>query len=294
MFKTQPATLNYEIKGFNSIYYFEFGKDFTHAPEKHNFWEMVYVDSGSVMAITDGNSCNLEQGQIIFHEPNEIHAHISDSKVPNNMLVISFTCQSKDMKFFSNKIFTADKTTKTLLSLFINGTKNALGTIPGDYNNKSDLDFSSSKFGSTQLMACYFTELLINLVRANIDFDNKISSSEQSRAIAQNSMCELIESFMKDNIYADLRLSDICSHFILGKSQLSHIFKTNNGKSVMAHYNDLKIAEAKRLLRSGKYSVGEISDLLKFSCIHNFSRAFKKSVGVSPTDYKKRIFGGTI
>ena len=27
-----------EIEGLNSIYYFEFSKDFTHPPEKHDFW----------------------------------------------------------------------------------------------------------------------------------------------------------------------------------------------------------------------------------------------------------------
>jgi hypothetical protein len=51
-----------EILGFNSIYYFELDKIFYHTPEKHNFWELVYVDSGKINAIVDGIGCNLEQG----------------------------------------------------------------------------------------------------------------------------------------------------------------------------------------------------------------------------------------
>lgn len=289
MFQMQVAQKDFEIKGLNSIYYFEFGKNFTHTPEKHNFWEMVYVDSGSVLAITDGNSCLLKQGEIIFHEPNEVHAHISDSKSPNNMLVISFTCQGKNMDFFAKKIFSANKTVRTLLSLFINETKNALGYIPSNYNDKNPLDFSNAKFGSTQLLVCYLSELLINLMRLGSGFENKITANEESRAIAQNSMCELIESYMRENLYKNLTLTDICSHFILGKSQLSYIFKANHQKSVMAYYGSLKISEAKKLLRSEAYSIGQISDMLGFSCIHSFSRAFKKSVGVSPTEYKRMI-----
>ena len=104
MYKLQPIKKEIEIKGFNSIYYFEFGKDFTHSPEKHNFWEMVYVDSGKVLAITDGNSCTLSQGQMIFHEPGEIHSHISDSQTPNNMLVISFSCDSPSINFFAKNL----------------------------------------------------------------------------------------------------------------------------------------------------------------------------------------------
>lgn len=98
-----------DIKGFNSIYYFEFDKNFSHLPEKHDFWEMVYVDSGNITAITDGFGQTLSQGQIIFHKPGEIHAHISNRIVPNNMLVISFTTNSPEMMFFDGKVFTLEK-----------------------------------------------------------------------------------------------------------------------------------------------------------------------------------------
>ena len=49
MFELQPIKYEINIKGFNSIYYFEFGKNFSHTPERHNFWEMVYVDKGSML-----------------------------------------------------------------------------------------------------------------------------------------------------------------------------------------------------------------------------------------------------
>ena len=43
MFEMQEIKHDIDILGFNSIYYFEFGKNFSHAPERHNFWEMVYI-----------------------------------------------------------------------------------------------------------------------------------------------------------------------------------------------------------------------------------------------------------
>lgn len=290
MSNIQPVTNTFDILGFNSICYFEFGKNFNHTPEKHNFWEMVYVDSGSIVAITDGNSSTLSQGHIIFHEPNEIHAHISDSKSPNNMLVISFVCNSPDMNFFRKKIFSADKTTRTLLSLFVSEAKNALGNIPDEYGKEGSLDFSEAEFGSYELLLCYYKEMLINLIRKNSHKDNKVKANEKTRTLAQNSLSSLVCEYMKENVYSALSLDDVCSHFMLAKSQLSHIFKGTMGKSPMEYYNSLKIAEAKKLLRSGAHSVSQISDMLGFSCIHSFSRSFKNSVGTSPTEYKKRIF----
>lgn len=289
MFEMQSVKHEIDIKGFNSIYYFEFGKDFSHAPERHNFWEMVYVDSGRIHAVTNGVGCTLEQGQVIFHEPMEIHAHISDNRVANNMLVISFTAEGEIMQYFKSKTFTLDKTGRTLLSLFLQEAKSALGEVPGDYEDKKNLHFLPSVFGSTQLLQCYFTELLIQLIRSGSTLSREVLSSKKSRDIANNSLSELICDFMKSNIYSTLTLKDVCTHFLLGKTQLCKIFRDSTGKSPMEYYIELKIKEAKKLLREENYSVSQISDMLGYSSIHNFSRAFKKAVGLSPTAYSKSI-----
>ena len=53
-FALQRIQREIEIEGFHSLYYFEFDKNFSHMPEKHDFWEMIYIDEGEVDAITDG------------------------------------------------------------------------------------------------------------------------------------------------------------------------------------------------------------------------------------------------
>ena len=275
MFRTQKVKHEIEIEGFNSIYYFEFGKDFSHTPEKHDFWEMVYVDDGEIIAVTNGIGYALKQGQVTFHEPMEVHSHISDNRVANNMLVVSFTTNSEIMKYFRSKTFTLDKTCRTLLSLFMEEAKNALGTIPSDYEDKSDLRFLPDSFGSAQLLKCYLTEFLIRLIR--------------SRNIANSSISELICEYMRSNVYSNLALKDICSQFLQGKTQLCKIFRENTGQSPMEYYMNLKIKEAKKLIRERNFSITEISDMLGYSSVHIFSRAFKKSVGKSPTAYLKSI-----
>ena len=37
------------IKKICSVHYFEFSKTYTFPGEKHNFWEMVYVDKGRII-----------------------------------------------------------------------------------------------------------------------------------------------------------------------------------------------------------------------------------------------------
>lgn len=282
----QPIKREIKIDGFNSIYYFEFGKDFSHPPEKHDFWEMVYVDSGDIIAVTDGIGQTLRRGQMIFHKPMEVHAHVSNNIISNNMLVVSFSAKSDAMQFFDRKIFDADKTVKTLLKLFTQEARLALGGISGEYSDKSPLDFSGAPLGSLQLMECYFTELLLVLMRQESHV-NILSRTENSRELGQNSIAELIAAYLEENVYASVTLGDVCSKFFLGKSQLSKIFKDYSGVSPMEYYLDIKINEAKRLLNS-EVSVTDVSDALGYSSIHNFSRAFKKITGMSPSQYKQK------
>ena len=289
MFEMEKIKREFEITGFHSIYSFEFGKDFSHVPEKHDFWEMVYVDAGRIRAITNGVGCTLEQGQAIFHEPMDVHAHVSDKEVANNMLIISFTASGEAMKFFKNRIYTLDKTCKTLLSLFFHEAQNSMGKLRTDFENKNKLNFLPFVFGSSQLLECLLSELLIRLVRSSDEFSQQVVSNKIARYVANSSLCELICEFLKDEIYGDITLDELCRRFMTGKTQLCKVFRDNMGQSPMDYYTDLKIGEAKKLLREGKYTVSQIGDMLGYSCIHNFSRAFKNRVGFSPKEYTKTI-----
>ena len=71
-----------------TIHYYELDKDFSYNGESHNFWEMVYVDSGVVEINTNKKQTILKQGEIIFHKPNEFHTLYADKKtmtVPSNL-----------------------------------------------------------------------------------------------------------------------------------------------------------------------------------------------------------------
>lgn len=288
-FELHPYNREIEIEGFNSIYYFEFDKNFSHLPEKHNFWELVYVDNGDITAITDGTAQTLTQGQVIFHTPNEIHAHISNKIVPNNMLVIAFTSKSAALNFFDKKVFTLEKNTKTLLKLFMSEATHALKKIPDNYNNKNPLDFFNSPSDSLQLLECYLIEFLIMLKRSNENLISELVYNENSRAIAQNSLLDLIVHYMEENVHLTLSLNELCSQFLICKTQLCYLFSKNLGMSPISYFNFLKINEAKKLLKKDENSISYIADKLGYINIHSFSRAFKNQIGFSPSEYRKSI-----
>lgn len=288
-FETKTIEKDIWVEGFNSLYYFEFSKNFYHAEEKHPFWELVYVDSGKINAIVNGIGISLSQGQVIFHKPDEMHSHISNRVDPNNLLVITFTCNSKAMDFFDGKIFNPDKGEKKILSLFLAEATNALGKISGNFEDKTPIDFKNAPFGSVQLMGNLLEEFLISLIRRSDENNLEIKAGGESKKIVENTLTETICEYISTRIYGNITLDEISKKFSISKSYLCKIFKENIGKGAIDYYLNLKISEAKKLIRTEKYTLSQISDMLMFSCIHHFSRSFKRFTGITPSEYKKKI-----
>ena len=288
-FQFVPVRPEIEISGFHSLYYFEFDKNFYHPSEKHDFWEMVYVDDGCINAIVDGVGCELSKGQVIFHTPTEPHSHIANHRDSSNLVVISFACTSPAMAFFTRKIFQLEKTSRKILSLFLKEAENAMGKISGDYNNKSPLDFSHAAPGSVQLMQCYLVESLFSLLRSDDTSVHAMQHTKASRHIAENSLVSSIESFIEEKIAETPSLPLICDHFSISRTYLCRIFKDSTGTSPIDYWINLKIKEAKKLIREGNHNITQISELLGYSSIHHFTRMFKRVTGLSPTGYKSSV-----
>lgn len=289
-FEFYPIQTDIAIAGFHSIYYLEFDIDFYHPPESHNFWELVYVDYGAIDAIVDGVGCSLTAGQVIFHQPMEPHAHIGNGRDAGNVVVISFTCDSPLMAFFNRKIFSLQKSSQKVLSLFLTEAKHALGEICRDYNDTSPLDFSHAPLGAAQLMQGYLTELLFSLIRNNSSAAvTALEATHDTRQMAENSLVNSIIYFIQDNLDKPPSLPVLCSQFSVGRTYLSRIFKEATGSSPVNYWIHAKMKEAKKLLREENLNVTQISEALGFTSIHHFTRMFKRITGFSPTAYKNTV-----
>ena len=289
-FELIPIQKEIEVTGFHALYYLEFDIDFYHPPETHDFWELVYVDYGTIDAIVDGVGCSLSSGQVIFHQPTESHAHIGNGHDAGNVVVISFSCDSPLMSFFNHKIFSLQKSSQKVLSLFLAEATNALGKICRDYSDTSPLDFSKAPLGSVQLMQGYLTEFLFSLIRnSSASAVTPLEATQNTRQLAESSLVNSVIYYIQDNLDKAPSLTLLCSQFSAGRTYLSRIFKEATGSSPVNYWIQAKIKEAKKLIREENLNVTQISEALGFASIHHFSRMFKRITGLSPTAYKSTI-----
>ena len=107
------------IQKIVTLNYFEFENDFRYRGEKHNFWEFVYVDKGKLTVETSDEVVTLNQGECIFHRPNEYHSHKADGLIAPNYFVICFVCNSPHMNIFRKKHFKLSEKLKKYISNII-------------------------------------------------------------------------------------------------------------------------------------------------------------------------------
>lgn len=81
-------------------------------------------------------------------------------------------------------------------------------------------------------------------------------------------------------------LSRLCAFCHCSCSYMSHIFKQRTGKNINQYRNQLRINEAKTLLRSTSLSITDIALSLGFSSPNYFSKVFFSQCGCTPTQYK--------
>lgn len=277
------------ITGFGSLYYFELAPGFFHPPEYHNnTWEMVYVDEGELSAEADATSHMLRKGQVIFHQPGEIHAHHAHHQGTCNILVMSFSCGSSLMSHFRKKIFTLEKSSQKLLSLFLEEAKDALGEIPNRIDDTSALDFSHARQGSVQLLQCYLVEFLFSLLRCS---EASVKPMERTPAgrIAESQQAEAIETYILEHVCLPASLEPICQEFSMSRTYLCRVFKEGTGRSPIDFWIEQKIKEAKKLIRQDEMNITQIAEMLGYTSIHHFSRMFKRLTGLSPTAYKNSV-----
>jgi AraC-like DNA-binding protein len=97
-----------------------------------------------------------------------------------------------------------------------------------------------------------------------------------------------IIDFMRKNLARPLTLEEIAAECSMSVSKLKLLFREKHGGGPITCLIELKIEEAKRLIEEGKMNITEIASALGFSSVHYFSRQFKKTTGMSPTDFAKK------
>lgn len=279
----------FKIESIVSLHYFEFARDFIFHGERHNFWELLYVDKGDAEVMADSNGYKLAQGDLIFHKPNEFHSVWANKKTAPNIIVITFICNSEAMKFFEGKIYSIGDSEKNILGNIVKEGFKAFLPPFNDPMQNTLIRNSESSFASEQLIKIYLQILLINLVRKNMQLQMGERLSTIAKERTEEDIIKRLESYLMEKTECNMNLQDICSFMKMSRTHLVTLFKSKKGMGVIEFYKKLKIEKAKVYIREECLNLTEISQKLGYGSIHSFSRHFSKVTDMSPSEYAKSV-----
>ena len=273
-----------------TVFYMELSKDFHFEGERHNFWEMVYIDKGEMLCTADNHQFTLKSGEVTFHKPNEFHNLSGDGKTAPNVSVLTFECDSAAMKHFEGKILQLNAEEKRLLSLLI--SEGLACFRLEDLNNPllQTLQVQGdAPFGGFQMIRNLLEIFLISLYRHRECVTKTSRKSIQIDGVAVNFEVKEIMDVLQANIYGRLSVSDIAKAVDKSESTVKSVFRTFYSGGIMRYYSSLKIREAKILIRENRHTMAQIAELLCYDSPQYFSKCFRDATNMSPSQYRRSI-----
>ncbi|WP_312641311.1 response regulator [Hydrogenoanaerobacterium sp.] len=113
-----------------------------------------------------------------------------------------------------------------------------------------------------------------------------ITAVQKQEQLMHSPRTQRIKSYISENYCKDISLDTIADTFNIHKVYLAKIFKKETGQSVNEHIRMLRIERAKELLCRDDTRISDLVGMLGFNNPQTFYNIFKRSVGVSPKEYR--------
>lgn len=238
----------------------------------HNFYQLVYIASGSGSMVINGETLYVKQDDIVFLT-RDIEHGFDLSLCDMTTYEIKFDIFDKELEEIARTIgilyYEENFKIKNLILKIIEECKECK-----PYYKKSVENFIS--------------QIIIYLTRQK----NILEEDEEKNLITydhHSSIASKVKTYLDMNYYNKVSLIELADSFCVSQSHLCREFSKNFGLSPIKYLNNLRLEKAKELLSISDLSVSEIAYKVGFNDIHYFSRYFTKQEKTSPVKYRNSI-----
>ena len=252
---------------------------------KHDFFEIIFVLSGTCTQIFEDRKIRLTTGDLCIMAPNVVHAiEVFDSSVILNIIIRRSTFldifintvrdKTQISMFFLSNIYEKNKVPYLL---FHTGEDDTIRNYLLDmYMEQLQLDEYSDRI-ICSILTIFFTQL-IRLHRK----DMEIPQSSDSRSALETQVFNYIV-----NHYADLSLEQVAAYFHFSVPYCSKLIKKISCQSFSDLQENIRLQQSENLLLYTQMSVADISDKIGYKNPETFIRMFKRHHGMTPSRFRK-------
>lgn len=267
---------------FDDIRLYQVGKKFcsptTLIPSHtHIDWfEFTVVLEGTGKIYVNRDSVPVSSGDVFLSFPCDIHKIESSPEQPLKYAFLSVCIENEEYKeafnTIQNNFFECKK------RIFRNPT--LLTLIDNLINELTFNDWQQQK-----AISCILQQILILTNREFLHhYDKNIPKTINDKDI----LCYKIMRHIDSNLFSINNLTEVANGLNYNYSYLAKIFKQTTNITITQYFTNKKMERAKVLINEGALTLTKIAELLNYSSIYSFSKAFKLYFGLYPSEYKKQ------
>ena len=96
-----------------------------------------------------------------------------------------------------------------------------------------------------------------------------------------------ITRYLQEHLAEEVSLSVLAEEFHLSAQYISQLFKNEIGVGFLTYLTNIRMERAKQLLLSTSLSIAEVSEQSGYGDYRVFTKVFKKSEGITPSQYRR-------
>ena len=102
-----------------------------------------------------------------------------------------------------------------------------------------------------------------------------------------------IVRFVQNHLAEEISLSVLAEEFHFSTQYVSQLFKNEIGVNFLTYLTNIRMEKAKKLLLSTDLPIAEVSEQTGYGDYRVFTKVFKKSEGVTPSQYRRDFMDGS-
>lgn len=237
--------------------------------------ELVSAIKGSVRVIaSDGfQAFTLREGEGVFISPrtmNMIKSASDSAEIVSIVFSPEILWQDIDSPVYSKTIMPLMSSKEGLISLSSRSAKK----IEYLYGIVTEKLFAYELEARDIL-----SSIILFLIRERGENPEKVPEFRNERLLK-------MVSFIKDHYMDDIHLKDIASSALVSDREALRTFQKSLGVSPVQFLITHRLSEAAKLLENSQFNIEEIADKTGFESPSHFSRLFKRSYSLTPTQYR--------
>ena len=96
-----------------------------------------------------------------------------------------------------------------------------------------------------------------------------------------------ITRYLQEHLAEEMSLSILAEQFHLNPQYISQLFKSEIGVGFLAYLTNIRMEKAKKLLLSTSLPIADVAEQSGYADYRVFTKVFKKSEGITPSQYRR-------